>query len=83
MRDFKVCTGPGSEIPKKNDHRHHGRMMGLKNTIASGTLSHTVLRAVSGYSRDGACFKLDNKHGGEKCNGSQKTISQNVLMKIL
>ena len=50
----------------KNDHRHHGRMMGLKNTIPSGILSHTVSRAVSGYSRDGACFKLDNKHGGEK-----------------
>ena len=63
----------------KNDHRHHGRMMGLKNTIPSETLSHTVLRAVSGYSRDGA----DNKHGGKKCNGSQKTISQNLLFKIL
>ena len=60
----------------KNYHRHHGRMMGLKDTIPSGILSRqepisapvsrTVLRAVSGYSRDGACFKLDNKHGGEK-----------------
>ena len=25
-----------------------------------------VLRAVSGNPRDGACFKLDKKHGGKK-----------------
>ena len=45
---------------------------------------NTVLRAVSGNSRDGACFKiLDKQTWSEKSNGTQKTISQNLLSKIL
>ena len=35
------------------------------------------------YLGDGARFKLDNKHGGEKSNSTEKMISQNLLIKIL
>ena len=44
---------------------------------------NTVLRAVSGNLRDGACFKLDKQTWRRKSNGTQKTISQNLLIKIL
>ena len=41
---------------------------------------NTVLRAVSGS----ACLNQTNKHGGElENNGTEKTISQNLLIKIL
>ena len=43
---------------------------------------NTVLRAVSGNSRDGGCFKLDKQTWRRKSNGTQKTISQNLLIKI-
>ena len=43
----------------------------------------TVLRAVSGNLRDGASFKLDKQTWHRKSNGTQKTISQNLLIKIL
>ena len=43
----------------------------------------TVLRAVSDNLRDGACFKLDKQTWRRKSNGTQKTISQNLLIKIL
>jgi len=43
---------------------------------------NTVLRAVSGNSREDACFKLD-KLGGAKSNGTQKMFSQNLLIIIL
>ena len=36
---------------------------------------NTGLRAVSGNSRDGACFKLDKQTWRRKSNGTQKTIS--------
>ena len=39
--------------------------------------------AVSGNLRDGDCFKVDKQTWRRKCNGTQKTISQNVLIKIL
>ena len=39
--------------------------------------------AVSGNLHDGACFKLDKQTWRRKCNGTQKTISQNLLIKIL
>ena len=44
---------------------------------------NTVLRAVSGNSRDDECFKLDKQTWRRKSNGAQKTISQNLLIKIL
>ena len=44
---------------------------------------NTVLRAVSGNSRDGDCFNLDKQTWRRKSNGKQKTISQNLLIKIL
>ena len=44
---------------------------------------NTVLRAVSGNSRDGACFKLDKQIRRRKVKSTQKTISQNLLIKIL
>ena len=44
---------------------------------------NTVLRAVSGNYRDGVCFKLDKQTWRRKSNGTQKTISQNLLSKIL
>ena len=37
---------------------------------------NTSLRAVSGNSRDGECFKLDKQTWRRKSNGTQKTISQ-------
>ena len=43
----------------------------------------TVLRAVSGNSREGASFKLDKQTWRRKSNGTQKTISQNLFIKIL
>ena len=43
---------------------------------------NTVLRAVSVNSRNGACFKLDKQTWRRKSNGTQKTISQNLLNKI-
>ena len=44
---------------------------------------NTVLRAVSGNLRDGGCFKIDKQIWRRKSNGTQKTISQNLLIKIL
>ena len=44
---------------------------------------NTVLRAVSSNSRDGDCFNLDKQTRLGKSNGKQKTISQNLLIKIL
>ena len=44
---------------------------------------NTVLRAVSGNLRDGACFKLDRQTWRRKSNGAQKTISQNLFIRIL
>ena len=44
---------------------------------------NTVLRAVSSNSRDGDCFNLDKQTWRGKSNGKQKTISQNLLIKIL
>ena len=44
---------------------------------------NTVLRAFSGNSRDGECFNLDKQTWRRKSNGKQKTISQNLLIKIL
>ena len=41
---------------------------------------NTVLRAVSGNSRDGECFNLDKQTWRRKSNGTQKTISQNLLI---
>ena len=38
------------------------------------------MRAVSGNSHDGACFKLDKQNWRRKSNGTQKTISQNLLI---
>ena len=35
---------------------------------------------VSGNSLDGACFKLDKQTWQQKSNGTQKTISQNLLI---
>ena len=44
---------------------------------------NTVLWAVSGNLRDGASFKLDKQTWRRKSNDTQKTISQNLLIKIL
>ena len=44
---------------------------------------NTVLRAVSGNSRDGECFELDKQTWWWKINDTQVTISQNLLIKIL
>ena len=44
---------------------------------------NTVLRAVSGNSRDGKCFNLDKQTWRRKSNGTQKTKTQNLLIKIL
>ena len=43
----------------------------------------TVSRAVNGTSRDGACFKLDKQTWQRKKRWTKKTISQNLLIKIL
>ena len=43
---------------------------------------NTVLWAVSGNLRDGACFKLDKQTWRWKSIGTQKTISQNLLIEI-
>ena len=56
---------------------------GLHAKLFSLRWLSTVLRAVSGNSRDGACFKLDKQTWRRKSNGTQKTISQNLLIKIL
>ena len=42
-----------------------------------------IFAVVSGNSRDGACFKPDKQTWWQKSNGTQKTISQNLLSKIL
>ena len=44
---------------------------------------NTVLQALSGIWHDGTCFKLDKQSWWRKNNGTQKTISQNLLIKIL
>ena len=44
---------------------------------------NTVLRAVSGNSRDGECFNSDKQTWRRKSNDKKKTISQNLLIKIL
>ena len=44
---------------------------------------NTVLWMVSGNLRDGACFKLDKQTCWRKSNGTQKMISQNLLIKVL
>ena len=44
---------------------------------------NTVLRAISSNLRDGACFKLDKQTWRPKINGAQKTIPQNLLIRIL
>ena len=43
---------------------------------------NTVLRTVSGNSHDTMCFKLDKQTWRRKSDGTQKTISQNLLIKI-
>ena len=43
---------------------------------------NTVLRAVSGNLHDTMCFKLDKQTWRRKSDGTQKTISQNLLIKI-
>ena len=43
---------------------------------------NTVLRSVSGNSRDGTCFKLAQQKWRRKSYGTQKTISQNLLFKF-
>ena len=43
-----------------------------------------VLRAVGGHCMTARLLnKWTNKHGGEKSKGTQKTMSQNLLVKIL
>ena len=44
---------------------------------------NTVLRAVGGNSCDGVFFNLDKQTLQQKSNGKQKTISQNLLIKML
>ena len=44
---------------------------------------NTVLRAVSGNSRAGVCFKFDKQTWRPKNHGTQKRISQNLLIEIL
>ena len=44
---------------------------------------NTVSRAVSGNSRDGECFNLHKQTWRRKSNGTQKTISQNLLNNLL
>ena len=44
---------------------------------------NTALRVVSGNLRDWASFKLDKQTWRRKSNDTQKTISQNLLIKIL
>ena len=51
--------------------------------LASLRWLNTVLRAVSVNARDSTCFKLDKETWRRKGNGTQKTISQNLLIKIL
>ena len=44
---------------------------------------NTVFRAVSSNSRDSTHFKIDKQTWWRKSNGTQKMISQNLLIKIL
>ena len=53
-----------------------------KSDIELKVAEHS-LRAVSGNLRDGACFKLHKQTWRRKSNGTQKTISQNLHIKIL
>ena len=41
---------------------------------------NTVLLAVSGNSRDGACFKLDKQTWRRKSKSTQRKTSQNYLL---
>ena len=43
---------------------------------------NTVLRALSGNSRDGVCFTLDKQTWPRKNHGTQKRISETLLLKI-
>ena len=43
---------------------------------------NTVLPAISGNSRAGVCFKLDKQTWRPKNHGTQKRISQNLLLKF-
>ena len=40
------------------------------------------MQAVSGDSRDGECFNLDKQTWQRKSKGTQKMISQNLLLKF-
>ena len=58
-------------VPLQKSFDHHLRWL------------NTVLRAVSGNSREGECVNLDKQTWRRKSNGKQKAISQNLLIKIL
>ena len=67
-----------------DDHRHHHPVNEImKEWWTRLRWLNTVLRAVSGNLRDGACFKLDKQAWRRKSNGTQKTISQNLVIRIL
>ena len=59
-----------------------GKIFGLANAALPFSWLNTVLWAVSSNSCDGLCFKLDKQTWRRKSNVTQKTISQNLLLKF-
>ena len=69
-------------INDKFCHKLHTSLLIKRRDVYLRWLN-TVLWAASGNLRDGACFKLEKQTWRRKNNGTQKTISQNLLIKIL
>ena len=75
------------EAPVEEVHETDSTEFIKDQTLASSDNNlrwlNAVLRAVSGNSRAGVCFKLDKQTWRPKNHGTQKRISQNLLIKIL
>ena len=75
------------EAPVEEVHETDSTEFIKDQTLASSDNNlrwlNAVLRAVSGNSRAGVCFKLDKQTWRQKNHGTQKRISQNLLIEIL
>ena len=74
--DTAKCLNPENGTPFRAEPPCVGRCRDYPRPPGN-----TVLWAVSSNSRDSSCFKLDKQTWRRKSNGSQKTISQNLLIK--
>ena len=79
-RLLKICRHVSTVQYLQTAQYRHVRHFSRGETVLR---LNTVLRAVSCNSREGASFKLDKQTWRRKSNGTQKTISQNLLIKIL